>query len=94
MQNHNRAVYINTATTTVVYAGKCILKKIIVGTTAAGAITVYDHGASATGMPLAILKSSIAENSYEFDTVMLNGIVVVTAAGSIITVVYEEYEPK
>ena len=92
--NHNRSVYINTAATTVVCPRACVLKRIVVTTTAAGAITVYDHAATATGMPTALLKASIVENSYEFDCKMLNGIVVVTAGASFITVVYEEIQPN
>lgn len=90
MENRNRSVYINTAATTIVCPRKCVLKRIIVTTTAAGAITVYDHSATATGMPTTLLKSSIVENSYTYDCLMNNGIVVVTAAASFITVVYEE----
>ncbi len=92
--NHNRSVYINTAATTIVCPRKCVLKRIILGTTAAGAITVYDHAATATGLPTALLKASIVEGVYEFDCVMLNGIVVVTAGASFLTVVYEEVQPN
>lgn len=79
---------ISTATTTVVKTGKGILYRIIIGTTAAGAITIYDNTA-ASGTVVAVLKASIGEGSYAFGTIFQNGLTVVTAAESDITVVYE-----
>jgi hypothetical protein len=78
-----KATRITTATTTVVKVGRGILLRIIVGTTAAGTITVQ-NGA---GTAVAVLKASIPEGVYEFG-VEMNGITVVTAAASDITVVY------
>lgn len=93
-KNNNKAVYINTAATTVVFAGKCVLKRIVVNTTAAGTIEIYDHATAASGMPLGILASSVAAGVYEYDVPMTSGIVVKTGAASNITVVYEEWDPK
>ena len=80
---------INTATTTVVKAKEGTLYRIIIGTTAAGAITLYDNTSEALGKVIGVLKASIAEGSYEFGLRFRNGLVVVTAAASDIIVIYE-----
>jgi hypothetical protein len=59
-----------------------ILRRIIVGETAAGAITVADS----TGT-LAVLKASITEGVYEFDLGFSDYLTVTAAAASKITVV-------
>lgn len=84
----NSETYISTATTTQVYTGPCKLVRVIVGETAAGAITIEDDNASVTGPTVAVLKASIAEGVYDFDVAMSNGIKVTTAGASKITVVY------
>lgn len=86
MNNSNS--YISTATTTQVYTGPCSLVRVIVGETAAGAITIEDDNASVSGPTVAVLKASIAEGSYEFGIAMTNGIKVTTAGASKVTVVY------
>ena len=80
---------INTATTTVVKASSGTLYRIIIGTTAAGAITLYDNASEASGTVLGVLRASVGEGSYAFGVRFRNGLVVVTAAASDITVVYE-----
>lgn len=77
--------YISTATTTVVKSGTGILGSITVGETAAGAITVYDN-TSAAGQVIAVLKASVAEQTYFFEASFSTGCTVVTAAASKITV--------
>lgn len=79
---------ISTATTTVVKSGRGNLAKIIVNTTAAGAITVYDN-TSAAGTKIATFKASVVEGSYEFNCRFLTGLTVVTAAASDVTVIWE-----
>lgn len=80
--------HISTAGTYVVKASRGILKRIVVNTTANGAITVYDN-ATGEGNVIAILKASIAEGSYEFESTFWNGLVIKTAANSDITAVFE-----
>jgi hypothetical protein len=84
----SKQVNIATATTTVVKSGKGILRKVIVNTTAAGSITIYDNTA-ASGTKIATMKASIAENSYLFDCLFTLGCTVVTAAASDVTVTFE-----
>lgn len=78
---------IKTATTTVVKTGAGVLHKIVVNTTAAGTIVVYDNTAG-SGSTIATLKASIVENSYTYDTPFTTGLTIVTAAASDITVTY------
>lgn len=80
--------YISTATTTQVVTGPCVLETIVIGETAAGAITVYDAtSGTASSAIKTVLKASIAEGPYEFEMRMKNGLRIVTAGASKITVV-------
>jgi hypothetical protein len=75
--------YISTATTTAVKDAPGYVKGILVGTTAAGTITVNDGSNT-----VAVLKSSIAEGFYPIEAYFATDIEVVTAAASKITVIY------
>ncbi len=81
-----RPTYIATNTTTVVSNGPGKLWRIIIGETAAGAITIYDN-TEASGTAKAVLKASIAEGSYEFGMEFKTGLTIVTAGASKITVI-------
>ena len=81
--------YISTNTDTYPFAGKGTLHSIVVGTTAAGAITVADGTASAS-TTFAVLKSGIAEGTYLFDCVCKTGLKITTAASSLITVMWKQ----
>lgn len=83
-----RSTYIATATTTTVKSGTGRLGKIILGETAAGAITVYDNTAG-SGTVLAVLKASIAEQTFDFDLKFTTGLTIVTAGASKLTVTWE-----
>lgn len=76
--------YISSATTTAVKATSGVLHSIVVGETAAGAITVNDNIGT-----VAVLKASIAEGSYILDVWCSGKIEVVTAAASKLTVSYD-----
>ena len=84
----DRYVYISTATTTNVLVGPGTLKKVIITETAAGTISIYDNAAGGTSNPIAVFKASVVENSYEFEVACANGIQVVTAGASKLTLVY------
>lgn len=79
--------YISTATTTQVKTGAGMLHSIIIGETAAGAISIIDNTAGTT-VNIGQLKSSIAEGTYIFNCKFESGLRIVTAAASKITVVY------
>jgi len=78
--------YISTATTTLIVTGPGVLERIIIGETAAGAITVYDNTAG-SGTILIAFKASVAEGTYECGIPFGTGCTVVTAAASKLAVV-------
>ena len=77
--------YISSATTTTCKTGAGVLHTIVVGETAAGAITIWDNTA-ASGTTLGVLKASLAEGTYTFNIAFSTGLTIVTAAASKITV--------
>ena len=79
---------IKTATTTNVKTRNGILKRIVVNTTAAGAVTIYDS-LTASGSTIATFPISAVAGTYEYDARFVNGLTIVTAAASDITVVFE-----
>lgn len=85
----NRYTYISSGTTTQIFTGKGILHAIIVGETAAGAITVADAISGSTPA-VAVLKASIGEGTYKYKCSISKGLRIVTAAASKITVVWSQ----
>jgi hypothetical protein len=79
--------YIDSATTTQVTTGPGRLIRIIVGETAAGAISIIDNTAGSTAN-IGTLKASIVEGTYEFGVSFGAGLRIITGAASKITVVY------
>lgn len=79
--------YISTATTTTLKSGTGVLASITVGETAAGAITVYDNTAG-SGTVIAVLKASVAEQTFNFNVAFGTGLTIVTAGASKIQVSY------
>lgn len=88
MDKYNNYNYIATATTTQVKTGSGVLRRIIVGETAAGAISIID-GTSGSTANIGTLKASIVEGDYEFNVAFSQGLRIVTAGASKITVVFE-----
>ena len=84
-----RKTYISTATTTQVFTGPGTLHSIVVNTTAAGAIAVIDGIAGSTAN-VASLKASIVEGTYLYDCALANGLRIVTAGASDITVTWTQ----
>ena len=83
----HKFINIAAGATTVVAIGYGVLHSIVVNSTAAGAITIYDNTA-ASGTKVATLKASIVEGTYTFDVEFRTGLTIVTAAASDITVIY------
>jgi hypothetical protein len=77
----HKPTYISTATTTAVSTTPCVLHSVVIGETAAGAITIKDGETT-----IAVLKSSIAEGKYQFDAIIRESLSIVTAAASKLTV--------
>ena len=78
-----RATRITTATTTAVKAGTGVVHRIVIGTTAAGTITLNDN----VGAKL-VLGASFPIGSHELNIECAGKIEVVTGAASDITVVW------
>lgn len=73
--------YIATATTTTIGTGPMVLGTIVLSETAAGTITVKDGATT-----IAVLKASIAEQTFHFNCAVPNGLSIVTAGASKLTV--------
>jgi bifunctional ADP-heptose synthase (sugar kinase/adenylyltransferase) len=79
---------ISTATTTVVDSGAGTLDRIIINTTTASTITVYDNTA-ASGTKIATIAASVPNGTNLVYNLKFNtGLTIVTAGASDITVVY------
>jgi len=82
-----QSTFISSAATTTCKAGPGVLGRVILGTTAAGLITLYD-GEVAAGKILGELKVSIPEGVYTFDVNFKTSLVCVTAGASHLTVTW------
>ena len=77
--------HMQAAGTFIIKPDNCLLHAITINTTANGTITVYDS-ATATGKIVAVLKASVVEGSYLYDINLANGLTIVLAANSDVTV--------
>ena len=75
-----KPTYISTAATTTVSSKPAVLHSIVLGETAAGAITIKDGDTT-----IAVLKASITEGTYIFDAECRTSLVIVTAGASKLT---------
>lgn len=80
-------LHLSGGTTSQVFTGPGTLHAIVVNTTTNTAMGVYDSVAALTGT-LAVLKASIAENTYEYDVVCANGLYLTLGAAGDYTVVW------
>lgn len=87
LRDNYKCSYISTATTTQVASGAGQLIAIVVGETAAGAISIIDNTSGST-VNIGSLKASIAEGTYWFLSQYATGLRIITAGASKITVVY------
>ena len=81
--------YIATNTDTQVFTGPGTLIRVILGETAAGAITFGD-GLTGAATTFAVLKASIVEGSYEFNCQISTGLTITTAGASKVTVIWKK----
>lgn len=80
---------ITTNTTTVVKSGTGILHSIVINTTAAAIITIYDN-TSAAGTKIATIAASPAIGStFTYNVAFATGLTIVTAGAPDITVAYK-----
>ncbi len=80
---------ISTGTTTQVATGKGKLHSIVVNTTANGTIIIADS-TSTTTPAIGTLKASVAEGTFFYDVYFANGLRIVTAGASDITVCWKK----
>lgn len=80
------AVPTQTATTVIAMT---VLHSLVINTTAAATITLYDGPSAAAGTKFATLKASIAEGTYYYDAKITTGkLTIVLAGASDVTVFY------
>ena len=79
--------YISTNTDTQVFTGPGTLIAIVIGETAAGAITLAD-GLTGAGTTFGVLKASIAERTYNFNCQISTGLTINTGAATKMTVIW------
>ena len=85
----NQYTYLAAQATTQVATGRGILHSIVVGETAAGAISIIDNTSGSTAN-IGTLKASIVEGTYLFDVVFSKGLRIDLAAASKITVCWSQ----
>ncbi len=78
-----KPTYISTQTTTAISSKPCVLHSIVIGETAAGAITIKDGEDT-----IAVLKSNIAEGNYVFNAECRESLSVETTAASKLSVMW------
>jgi glycine cleavage system aminomethyltransferase T len=84
---------ITSIATTTVKSGATRFNKLVINTTAAGTITMYDS-LTATGTKIGTIVASATPGTYSYDISCNIGLTIVTAAASDITVVTDEkYNP-
>ena len=88
MKDSYRFTYVDAVGTTTIKEGAGSLHRIIIGTTSAGKIEVYDGVDGGVYTMLSELKASIAEGSLEFNCNFANGLYLTNPSGSKITVVW------
>ncbi len=84
--------HITTATTTDVSSVACVLKRVCINGGTAGAVTIRDDTTGGSTTPIAVIAAAAAATPsgvHEFNVKMANGIQVVTAAATDVTIVYE-----
>jgi hypothetical protein len=77
-------------TSSLVNSGATFLHAIIVNTTAAGAVTIYDGVGPTTGTKVGTLKASVVEGTYTYNVPLSTGLTVTAASNSDITIVYKD----
>lgn len=65
-----------------------MLHSIVINTSAAGTVTIYDNATEGVGTKIATLKSGLTENTYIYDIKFSNGLYVIPAAAVNITYIY------
>lgn len=86
LRDNYKYTHITTQATIVVENAPCVLIAVIVNTTAAGTVTIVDSATTTTPV-IGILKTSVAEGTYEYLVRCLNGLSIINGSTSDLTVV-------
>lgn len=76
------------AATAVVKAAPGVLRRIYVNLTNVGTVTLFDNASAASGTKIATISASTVNQVWIYDTVLVNGLTVVTTGTPDLTVVY------
>lgn len=87
INNQYQATHISAGTTTQVFSGQGVLHAINVNSSTGTIMGIYD-GIAVTTTPIALLKASIAEGSYNFDCTIATGLYITTGASGDYTVTW------
>ena len=87
MKDDYRCTYTDAAEGTTIKTGDGFLHAIVIGSTPAKAIEVYD-GIGSGGTKLAELKTSIDEGTYEFDCRFATGLYISNPGGGKLSVMW------
>ncbi len=87
LETSPRYKYIGTNTTTICKYGSGILRRIV-NLDNAGTVTIYDN-TSASGSQIGVIDAAKALGTLDFNAPFSNGLTIVTALNSKITVIYE-----
>ena len=87
MKDDYRCLYTEAAQATTIKTGRGSLHAIVVGSTSAQAVEVFDSIGSG-GAKLAELKASVAEGTFIFDCNFANGLYISNPGGGKLSVIY------
>lgn len=80
--------HISSAGTNQVSPDRSTLIRVVINTTSTGTVTIADANTTTTGTTIAVLKASVAEQTFEYGVTMAFGIRIVSTGSSDITAVY------
>lgn len=86
LRDNYKYTHITTNATTVVENAPCVLIAVVVNTAAAGSVTIVDSATTTTPV-VGILKASVAEGTYEYLIRCFNGLTIITAGATDLTIV-------
>jgi hypothetical protein len=81
-------VHITSGTTTQVYTGPCVLRRVIVNIASSNPINIIDQNDSGATPVIASMEPSMPPGAYEYNCVMANGIQIVYAGDADLTITY------
>ncbi len=82
--------HVSGTTGTQIFTGKGVLHNIVVNATTATAFGVFDEASNIFSGTMAILKASVAENSYNYDATVANGLYVTCGINGDYTVLWSK----